>query len=218
VSVSHYENFPVASVFLPGPLRAPFAVIYRFARSADDIADEGNWPSASRLGKLAHYHAQLLAIGRGAHPEEPLTRDLARVIRAHALPLEPFRDLLDAFPQDVTKTRYADFAELLDYCRRAANPLGRLVLHLFGLTNETALRQSDAICSSQQLINCWQDAALDWRKGRIYLPQDELRRFGVTEGHLREGRCDPAWRSLMRFQCQRARDMMLSAPTRRCSD
>jgi phytoene synthase len=210
VSVGHYENFPVASVLLPEPLRAPIAAIYRFARSADDIADEGNAPAEQRLDRLARYAAHLQAIGRGAEPDEPPFRDLARVVRAHALPLEPFRDLLDAFRQDVLKTRYADFGELLDYCRRSANPVGRLLLHLFGRNDAAALRQSDAICSSLQLVNFWQDVALDWRKDRLYLPLDEMRRFGVGEQHLREQRCDEAWRALMAFQCDRARAMMLA--------
>jgi len=122
VSVGHYENFPVASLLLPAPLREPVAVIYRFARSADDIADEGDDPRARRLEKLDDYRRQLDA------PSHPLLRDVARIARQHRLPLQLFRDLLDAFSQDVTKPRYADFDELLDYCRRSANPVGRLVL------------------------------------------------------------------------------------------
>jgi len=210
VSVGHYENFPVASLLLPASLREPVGVIYRFARSADDIADEGDDPAELRLRKLAQYRAQLLAIGSGETPVEPLFQDVARIASEHGLPLALFRDLLDAFAQDVVKSRYADFAEVLEYCRRSANPVGRLLLHLFKQTSKTNLRDSDAICTALQLINFWQDVALDWDKGRVYLPQDEMRRFGVGEEHLREQRCDDAWGALMRFQCERARELMLT--------
>jgi squalene synthase HpnC len=209
VPVDHYENFPVASLLLPAALREPVEVIYRFARSADDFADEGDDPPALRLEKLAAYKAQLMVIRTQGTPDHGLFTDVARIVREHALPLSLFDDLLDAFSQDVVKNRYADFAEVLDYCRRSANPVGRLLLHLFKQTSETQLRQSDAICSSLQLINFWQDVAVDWKKDRVYLPQDEMRRHGVPEAHLAEGRCDENWRALMRFQCDRARALML---------
>jgi phytoene synthase len=209
VSVGHYENFPVASLLLPAPLRDPVAVIYRFARSADDVADEGDDPPARRLEKLGRYDSQLTQIGLGNLPEDPLLRDVSRIVRQHALPLAPFRDLLDAFSQDVVKTRYATFAEVLDYCRRSANPVGRLLLHLFKRASETQLRQSDAICTALQLVNFWQDAAIDFAKDRIYLPQEDMARHGVVERHLAEQRCDEAWRSLMAFQVRRARELML---------
>lgn len=204
VSAGHYENFPVASLLLPKPLRAPVAVVYRFARSADDIADEGQDSPAARLEKLALYRAHLAAIAAGEIPRLALFQDVARIVREHSLPLRLFQDLLDAFSQDVVKRRYADFAEVLDYCRRSANPVGRLLLHLFKRTSETNLEHSDAICTSLQLINFWQDVAIDWEKGRIYLPQDEMRSFGVTEAHLARAQCDRAWRALMQFQCDRA--------------
>ena len=206
----HYENFPVASWLLPRPLREPVAIIYRFARSADDIADEGKATPAERLAGLAACGAELDRIESGREPQTPPFRDLARVVRRHALPLQLLRDLLDAFRQDVVKQRYADFGELLDYCRRSANPVGRLLLHLFGRSEGAALEQADAICSSLQLINFWQDVALDWAKGRLYLPQDEMRRFGVTEQQIAARGCDDAWRGLMRHQCERARRMMLA--------
>ena len=204
VPVAHYENFPVASLLLPASLRAPVEIIYRFARSADDFADEGGDAPGERLAKLDAYRRQLGA------PSEPLLRDVERIVREHGLPLQLFRDLLDAFSQDVTQTRYADYPELLDYCRRSANPVGRLLLHLFKRTSETDLRQSDAICSALQLANFWQDVAIDFAKGRIYLPQDEMARHGVTEGHIAAGRCDDAWRTLMAFQVRRTRELMLS--------
>lgn len=204
VSVGHYENFPVASLLLPAHLRAPVAIIYRFARDADDFADEGDDPPQRRLEKLDGYRRQLGA------PTESLLHQVQRIIQEHALPVRLFHDLLDAFAQDVTKARYASFAELLDYCRRSANPVGRLLLHLFKRTSETELAQSDAICTSLQLINFWQDAGIDFANGRIYLPQDELALHGVSERHLAEHVCDSAWRGLMEFQVRRTRDLMLS--------
>jgi squalene synthase HpnC len=193
VPVAHYENFPVASLLLPARLRVPVEVIYRFARSADDIADEGDDAPAARLAKLEAHRGEI-----------------ERIVREQGLPRAPFADLLDAFSQDVVKTRYADYAELLDYCRRSANPVGRLLLHLFKRTSETDQRQSDAICSALQLINFWQDVANDYARGRIYLPQDEMKEHGVTEEHIATGRCDDAWRSLLAFQVSRARALMLS--------
>jgi phytoene synthase len=205
VAVRHYENFPVASLLLPAPLREPVEIIYRFARSADDLADEGDDPPEARLGKLDDYRRQLAA------PRDAVLRDVAKIIREHELPVQLFADLLDAFTQDVTKKRYASFSEVLDYCRRSANPVGRLLLHLFKRTNDSELRASDAICSALQLVNFWQDVDIDYRKdGRIYLPQDDMAGFGVTERHVKERVCDSAWRGLMAFQIERTRALMLS--------
>ena len=198
--VAHYENFPVASWLLPAALREPVEVIYRFAREADDLADEGDDAPETRLRRLEDCRRWL------AQPESPV----ARLVRAHALPEQLFHDLLDAFAQDVTQKRYADYAELLDYCRRSANPVGRLLLHLFKRTSETDLAQSDAICSALQLINFWQDVSLDFAKGRVYLPQEELARFAVSERHIAHAQCDDAWRALMAFQVGRTRALMLS--------
>ena len=203
--MGHYENFPVASLLVPARLREPIRVIYRFARSADDFADEGEDPPDVRLRKLAEYRRQLAA------PAEPLLREVAKIIREHELPVELFADLLDAFAQDVTRKRYASFAEVMEYCRRSANPVGRLLLHLFKRTSERDLQDSDAICSALQLINFWQDIELDYAKDRrIYLPQDEMARFGVTERHLAEKICDRAWEHLLQFQTQRTRALILS--------
>jgi len=205
MAVGHYENFPVASLLLPAPLREPIEIIYRFARSADDFADEGDDPPELRLRKLNDYRRQLET------PEDPLLRDVAKIIREHELPVELFADLLDAFSQDVTKKRYANFADVLDYCRRSANPVGRLLLHLFKRTSDSNCRASDAICSALQLVNFWQDVDVDYlNDGRIYLPQDEMARHGVTERHISQKICDDAWRSLMKFQVERARALMLS--------
>jgi squalene synthase HpnC len=209
VSVGHYENFPVASLLLPRALRDPVGVIYRFARTADDFADEGNDPPETRLRKLAAFKSSLDLISKGENPQNPLFEDVARVVRERGLPLQPFHDLLDAFSQDVVKNRYADFAEVLDYCRRSANPVGRLLLVLFKKDSSINLQNSDRICTALQLINFWQDVGIDVKKDRIYLPQDDMRRFGVTESQLREQRCDDAFRGLMHFQVERARQLML---------
>lgn len=210
VSVGHYENFPVASLLLPRRLRHPVAVIYRFARTADDLADEGDAPAAVRLAQLDAYRQELGKLEAGTPSQHPVFAPLAEVILTHGLPFKPFHDLLDAFSQDVVKRRYADFQEVMHYCSRSADPVGRLMLHLYGAARPENLAQSDAICSALQLINFWQDVAIDLRKDRIYLPQDELRRFGVDEDQIARGAADERWRQLMHFQVGRARDMLLS--------
>lgn len=212
--VDHYENFPVASLLLPRDLRRPIEAIYRFARSADDVADEGDATPAERLAGLAAYAAQLDRIERGQPPDDPalapIFGPLHTAIVERELPVGLLRDLLDAFAQDVTKTRYASFAELLDYCRRSANPVGRLLLHLCGRATPDNLERSDAVCSALQLANFWQDVAIDWRKDRVYLPQEDLARFAVDEAQIAAGRCDDAWRALIDFQVERARALLRS--------
>jgi phytoene synthase len=156
------------------------------------------------LEKLDDFRRQLDA------PSTPLLQEVRRIVREHDLPVQLFRDLLDAFSQDVVKLRYANFTEVLDYCRRSANPVGRLLLHLFKRSSETEFRQSDAICSALQLINFWQDAAIDFAKDRIYLPQEEMARFGVVAQDLAAQRCNDAWRRLLAFQVQRSRALMLA--------
>ena len=211
MAVGHYENFPVASLLLPASLREPVRVIYRFARSADDLADEGTDSPDIRLEKLNRYRARLEGIERGEPAADALFDDLARIVRDYALPWQPFHDLIDAFRQDVTQKRYKSFSEVLEYCRRSANPVGRLLLHLFKRTTESDLSRSDAICSALQLINFWQDIDIDYRRDRrIYLPQDEMAHHGVTERQLAEQRCDAAFQALMAFQVNRARQMMLA--------
>ncbi|MBS3916550.1 MAG: squalene synthase HpnC [Sulfuritalea sp.] len=210
MSADHYENFPVASLLLPARLREPVKAIYAFARSADDIADEGTLTDAERLAGLGRYSAELDAIETGRHTQDPVFLRLRPAIAEHQLPLQLFRDLLDAFSQDVTKKRYADFHELMDYCRRSADPVGRLLLRLYRAESSRTLAWSDAICSSLQLINHWQDVATDWQKGRVYLPQDELARFGIGENQIAAGRWDAAWAAMMDFQIDRARSLMAS--------
>jgi phytoene synthase len=210
MGIVHYENFPVASLLLPPRFRPPVALIYRFAREADDFADEGDAPGPVRLGQLERFHEQLRRIERGQAPDIPWFFGLAAAIRQHELPVGAFADLLSAFAQDVTKQRYADVAEVLDYCRRSANPIGRLLLRLFQRDSARNVRWSDQICSALQLVNFWQDVPIDYAKNRVYLPQDEMRRHGVTELHIAEQRCDDAWRGLIRFQIERAREMLQS--------
>jgi len=195
--VDHYENFPVASLLVPARLRRPIEVIYRFARSADDIADEGEATADERLRDLAVYRAELDRIAAGQTPEKPLFRNLAEVIAEFSL----LADLLSAFEQDVrmtaAQTRYTDMAHLLDYCRRSANPVGRLVLHLFGRTEPEHLEQSDCICTALQLINFWQDVAVDWQKERVYIPQTDFPHFRVGEADIAAGRVSPDWSALL---------------------
>jgi squalene synthase HpnC len=202
--VSHYENFPVASLLLPRQLRRPVEAIYWFARSADDLADEGEHPADWRLAALGEYRDRIDLIERRIEQHDPRWRELARMIAEWNLPSQPFRDLLDAFAQDVTTQRYPSFADVRDYCRRSANPIGRLLLHLFGCHDEKALDESDAICTSLQLLNFCQDIAIDWRNGRLYIPEDELRAANVTESHIAEGIVDDAWRRLFALQLERA--------------
>lgn len=213
MAVQHYENFPVASVLLPAPLREPVAAIYGFARSADDFADEGDLLPQQRSALLAGYQAELDAIERNTATQHPVFLRLRPVIARYDLPLQLFRDLLDAFTQDVGKDRYRDFAELMDYCRRSADPVGRLLLHLFGQATAANLARSDAICSALQLINHWQDVGIDAVKGangRIYLPQDDMARFGVRDSDVLGRSADSDFRALLRFQVERARALMLS--------
>lgn len=209
MAVDHYENFPVASFLLPAHLREAVAAIYYFARTADDIADEGQRNPEDRLAELARYQAGLDNIENGKTDPDPIFQRLGRAVAAHDLPVSLLRDLLDAFAQDVHQQRYATFAELMDYCRRSANPVGRLLLRLYRAESAQQLEWSDAICSSLQLINHWQDIGIDWFKPRVYLPQEDLQHFGVTEQHLCDERIDANWIAMMHFQVDRARKMML---------
>jgi squalene synthase HpnC len=185
--VSHYENFPVASVLCPPHLRAAIAAIYWFARTADDIADEGDAAPQTRLDDLAAFRADLMATVSGRAPSPRwvgVFGPLSTVITQFTLPVNLLADLLSAFEQDVVKQRYVSHVELLDYCRRSANPVGRLLLHLYGVEDATSLAQSDCICTALQLINFWQDLSVDIPRGRIYLPADVWGRNGVDEAQL----------------------------------
>lgn len=210
MSVGHYENFPVASLLVPRDLRPAVVAIYRFARGADDIADEGDLSPAERLAGLDSYCRALDAIAAGDTPAMPPFPELAQAIRRHELPLALFRDLLSAFAQDVTTKRYATAEALADYCRRSANPVGRLLLHLYRRSTPTNNAWSDAICTALQLANHWQDVANDWERGRIYLPEEDMARFGVTEQTIAEQSANEAWRALMRFETAHTRAQLES--------
>lgn len=205
MGVGHYENFPVASLLAPRSLRPAIRAIYRFARTADDLADEGDLPAADRLRALSGLRDELARLERGEAGNWP---DLAAAIKDHRLPLAPFNDLLSAFEQDVTTARYSSFDALRDYCRRSADPIGRLLLGLYRRSDTEALDWSDAICTGLQLTNFWQDIAVDWRKERVYLPQEDLVRFGISEAQIDAGRVDDAWSRLMRFEVDRARRLL----------
>jgi len=210
MGVDHYENFPVGSLLLPKPLRRPVMAIYRFARAADDIADEGTATASARLAQLDVFAAKVRVLDGDTRPDDPIFTELQAAIQNFDLPLPPFLDLLDAFKQDVVQGRYETHAEVLAYCERSANPIGRLLLNLYGHTSPAQISQSDAICTSLQLINFLQDVVSDYRRGRIYLPQEELRRFGVNEGQIAKHDPSGGWSPLMEFQIRRIRDLMES--------
>ncbi len=214
IAAAHYENFPVASRLLPAAMRAPVAVVYAYARGADDLADEGDASAAERLAALAAWGERLAAAARGRpDPEDAIFVALADLLASGSVPLTPFQHLLVAFRQDVTCKRYADYEQLLDYCRHSADPVGRILLHLHfrPCQDEQLLTLSDRICSSLQIINFLQDLTQDYQENnRIYLPQAELAQFGVSEEHFRQGIDDPAMRALWQFQIQRTRATMLA--------
>ena len=206
---SHYENFPVGSVLVPKPLRKHFYSIYAFARTADDFADEGYDEAHSereRLALLDEWRQMLRDSneGRAAHP---VFLALAETRRQFDLPLNLFEDLLSAFSQDVVSRRYETFAQLLDYCRRSANPIGRLILLLFGYRDEQLHRWSDDICTALQLANHWQDVRVDLAKDRIYLPAEDLAQFGLTHDDIKQQIASPAFVALMKHEVKRARDL-----------
>jgi len=197
---SHYENFPVASRLLPREMRPHIAAIYAFARVADDIADEGELPAAERRTRLDAWrrrlHGALSAEQSAAEPtdhEALIVVALAHSIHACRLPIELFDDLLSAFEQDTMTTRYASWAEVFDYCRRSANPVGRLVLRVAGHRDEDADRSSDALCTALQLTNFWQDFGRDWRAGRLYVPRDVQQQCGAREEELNAASMSDAW-------------------------
>ncbi|WP_229722448.1 squalene synthase HpnC [Xylophilus rhododendri] len=201
---AHYENFPVASWLCPPRLRPAIAAIYGFARTADDIADEGDATADERLAQLAAFRAELRAVAAGAPPSPRwpgIFGPLAVQLHAWRLPLQLLEDLLDAFEQDIRMTRdqarYPDRTALLDYCRRSANPVGRLLLHLYGIDDAASLARSDAICTGLQLANFWQDPSVDIPRGRHYFTDADLQRFGIARAELATGRDTAATRALV---------------------
>jgi len=207
---THYENFPVASVLLPMRLRKPIGLIYSFARQADDFADEGDLTAEKRLELLNGFRQELDRIRMNTAPETAFFATLQAMIEKHRLPLEPFYDLLDAFSQDVVKSRYENFGEVIDYCRRSANPIGRLLLHLYGMATPRNIGLSDAICSSLQIINFLQDVAIDYKKDRIYFPLDEMRKYKIDQQQIARSDPDGAWSMFMEFEINRARRLLQS--------
>lgn len=206
---SHYENFPVGSVLVPKHLRKYFYSIYAFARTADDFADEGyneNHSEAERLALLDEWRVMLkdCFAGRARHPIFIALNDTKAKCK---LPMSLFEDLLSAFSQDVVKRRYQNFDELVDYCRRSANPIGRLILLLFGYQDETLHKLSDNICTGLQLANHWQDVAIDLQKDRVYLPQEDLRRYDLTMDELKKQQLSNLFLELMKFEVERARHL-----------
>jgi hydroxysqualene synthase len=213
VSVDHYENFPVASVLCPPRIRPAVAAVYHFARTADDLADEGNATQIERQLSLQRYRRDLLAVFSGQSPSEEWSGVFAALNRArhqYHLPLQPLDDLLDAFLQDTNNGRYADRTALLDYCRRSANPVGRLLLHLYGVADERSLRESDAICSALQLINFWQDLSVDVPRGRLYVTEEDARRAEIDLSRLHADGDHDAMRRLVLQLCAWAESLMLS--------
>lgn len=213
----HYENFPVASVFLPKHLRVPVSLIYRFARQADDFADEGQYSIEQRLAALNNYRDELTLLQAYIKPKTAFFATLGAMIKERKLPFAPFFDLLDAFSQDVTKVRYSNFEEVQDYCMRSANPVGRLMLVLYGQSTTENIQLSDDICTALQLINFLQDIAIDFSKNegkqRIYLCQDELKKFDISEQNIADfvaqsKPIDEKWQQFMQFNCKRASMLM----------
>ena len=211
MSIDHYENFPVASVLCPKAIRPAVVAIYHFARTADDLADEGDASAPARLADLAAYRADLDAVYAGQAPSprwSAVFGPLALRQDQFSLPAHLLHDLLDAFEQDVHNPPYPDRPALLDYCRRSANPIGRLLLHLYGVHDADALRQADAVCTALQLINFWQDLSVDGPRGRRYVPDADAREHGVSAAELQACVDSPRSRALVRALCQWARALM----------
>ncbi|MES2048291.1 MAG: squalene synthase HpnC [Pseudomonadota bacterium] len=210
MSVDHYENFPVASFLMPARLKPAVVAIYAFARTADDIADEGDATPEQRYLALDQYDKELVNIQINIESQNKLFQSLATHIRTHQLPISAFHDLISAFKQDVYTKRYETYDDLLDYCRRSANPVGTIMLHLYQAETAQNLKDSDAICSALQLINFWQDIAIDWQKQRIYVPLEDLLRFKITEQQIESRIVDANWQEMMQFQILRTRTLMIS--------
>ena len=212
LAASHYENFPVASRLLPSSMRPHIAAVYAFARVADDIADEGRDPPAVRRARLLAWQERLHQAARGARESGTDSRDdlifiaLGHSMRELDLPLQLFDDLLSAFAQDITTTRYDSWAELLDYCRRSANPIGRLVLRIAGHRDEALDRSSDALCTALQLTNFWQDFGRDWHAGRLYVPRDTCQSAGASLDDLAAARVTAGWREALSQSVSRTRE------------
>jgi squalene synthase HpnC len=205
----HYENFPVASLLLPRQMRPHVAAIYAFARTADDVADEPGRAPEERLGLLAAFRQRLhrAAAGDPPAPDDHIFIALHDTIDRCRLPVQLLDDLLSAFEQDVRVHRYSTWDDVLDYCRRSANPVGRLVLRVAGVHDDSADRASDAVCTALQLANFWQDFGRDWRSGRLYVPAEESGRHRAREADLARPALGPEWIATMRACVERTRGM-----------
>jgi phytoene synthase len=210
IAARHYENFPVASRLLPRAMRPHIAAIYAFARTADDFADHESRSPAERLRLLSEWRAKLHRTVRGQAEVDPVFIALGATMKARDLPVQLFEDLLSAFEQDVTVHRYDTWDQLFDYCRRSANPVGRLVLRVANVRNEEAERASDALCTALQLTNFWQDFAVDWHHGRLYVPRQEYTAAGASERDLDAARMTPEWKATMRACVARTRALFES--------
>ena len=213
---THYENFPVASLLLPRPMRPHVAAVYAFARAADDFADEDNLPAPERLRLIDGWEQRLHAAVESRLPglapcagEPPETQDLflalGESIRSLSLPVKLFEALLSAFRQDVTVKRYRTWDHMMEYCQRSANPVGRLVLRIAGYHDRNLDNASDAMCAALQLTNFWQDLKIDFDRGRIYLPEDERERYGALERDLADGNITPEWQRALSTAVARTR-------------
>jgi squalene synthase HpnC len=201
----HYENFTVVSAFLPRRLRPHMFSVYAYCRWADDLGDE--IPDPERAEALLRWWGEELEACYAGAPRHPVFVALAQTVREFAIPIEPFQNLLRAFLQDQRVHRYETYDDVREYCRYSADPVGRLVLYLFGYRDAERQALSDSTCTALQLANFWQDVAVDWQKGRVYLPLADMRRFGYTEEALARGECNAAFRDLMAFEVARAREL-----------
>ncbi len=208
VALGHYENFPVGSILIPRAQRPHFYSIYAFARGADDFADEGDLLTQERLKLLENWRNLLIESQKGS-VNHPVFIALAETISTYNLPLQLFHDLIDAFTLDVKRSRHATFADLLDYSRCSANPVGRLILLLFGHRDEELHQMSDKICTALQLTNFWQDVLVDLAKDRIYIPQEEQKAFGYSEMNLKANLYSDSYIKMMTSLADRTEDMFL---------
>jgi squalene synthase HpnC len=205
---SHYENFPVISVFVKKNLRKHVAVFYQFARQADDIADEGEKKNVERIAELDEYEGYLSDALNNIYYNEFWVA-VKNTIDLFNLSNSSFHKLLNAFRQDISKSRYKDFTELLNYCTNSANPVGRVILELNNVHDKELLTYSDNICTALQLTNFWQDISIDFEKNRIYLPLNDLEKFNVTEKDIEHKNCSENFKELMKFEVERTRKMLI---------
>ena len=206
LALGHYENFSVISILLPQHLRQDFANVYAFCRTADDLGDEV--PDKALSLRYLHRFKEFTHACYNGRPASPLFIALRETIAKYEIPIDPFLDLIDAFEQDQRVDRYETFGQVVDYCRRSADPVGRLVLYMCGYRDDERQRLSDRTCTALQLANFWQDVRRDIvDRNRIYIPAESMRQFGVTEAQIVEGRCDDNYRQLIRFEVDRTESL-----------